>query len=328
MVHSSSFYAKLTNQMKIDRLLSIIIYLLNRELVSARELAAQFEVSIRTIQRDMETLCFSGIPIVSVQGAQGGFGIVEGYKLYRQLINTNDLFFILTALESISSTFKNKQIHSTLEKIKSFIHDNQLKEIEHNRDKLYIDFSAFSIGKNSADLFNLIEKGIENQQLMRFTYTDSNFQVSERIVEPMTIVFKWFSWYLFAFCRLRNDYRLFRLSRMENIHLTSERFERRSKNLEGFSNDYYEDRRDAFVNLTLKFHPSLRIQIEDYFKESQIQRDETGHLIVQMWLPEDEWLYSMILGYGDKVEVLQPERIRQNLLQKSLAIVKKYQLSS
>jgi predicted DNA-binding transcriptional regulator YafY len=312
--------------MKIDRLLSIIIYLLNRELVSARELATQFEVSIRTIQRDMETLCCSGIPIVSVQGAQGGFGIVEGYKLDRQLINTNDLFFILTALESISSTFKNQQIHATLEKIKSFVHDHQSKEIERSRDKLFIDFSAFSIGRNSTELFNLIEQGIEKQQLLQFSYTDSSFQMSERLVEPMTIVFKWFSWYLFAFCRLRNDFRLFRLSRMENISLTSQRFERRSRNLDEFSNNFYEDRRDAFVQLTLKFHPSLRIQIEDYFKDGQIQRDETGHLIVQLWLPDDEWLYSMILGYGERVEVLEPEHVRQNLLKKCLEIAHKYQL--
>ncbi|MBN2091369.1 YafY family transcriptional regulator [candidate division KSB1 bacterium] len=311
--------------MKIDRLLSIIIYLLNRELVSARELATQFEVSVRTIQRDMETLCCSGIPIISVQGAQGGFGIVEGYKLDRQLINSNDLFFILTALESISSTFKNKQIHSTLEKIKSFVHERQSKEIEQNRDKLFIDFSAFSIGRNSSELFALIEKGIENQQLMQFSYTDSNFQVSERLVEPMTVVFKWFSWYLFAFCRLRNDYRLFRLSRMENSRLTPERFERRSKNLEEFSNNFYEDRKNAFVLLTLKFHPSLRIKVEDYFRDSQIQPDETGHLIVKMWVPDDEWLYSMVLGYGERVEVLAPDRIRQNLLKKSLEIAKKYQ---
>jgi len=310
--------------MKIDRLLSIIIYLLNRDLVSARELAEYCEVSVRTIQRDMDALGLAGIPILSIQGAQGGFGIIEGYKLDRQLMNTSDLFFILTALESISSTLKNKQITATLEKVKNLVHDYQATEIDRNKEKLFIDFSAFSIGKNSSELFNLLDESIENNRLIKFTYTDSHFRVSERQVEPMTIVFKWFSWYLFGFCRRRNDYRLFRLSRMENVQQLPERFERRSLDFNEFANHSDPQYSQKFIQLKLKFHPSLKIYVEDYFRSGKIEIDPAGYFIVQIGWPEDEWLYSTILSYGDKVEVLEPAYLREIILQKSLAIARMY----
>ena len=144
--------------MKIDRLLSTIIYLLNRELASAHELAEHFEVSIRTIQRDMDTLCSAGIPILSVQGAYGGYSIIEGYKLDRQLVDTDDLFFMITALESITASFKNRQMSLTLEKIKTLVRDYQQKEIEKRKDKFYFDFSELNIGKNSRSFFTCLTK--------------------------------------------------------------------------------------------------------------------------------------------------------------------------
>jgi hypothetical protein len=130
--------------MKIDHLLSIVMYLLNRELVNARELADHFEVSVRTIQRDMDTLTYAGFPVVSIQGPHGGFGIMKSYQLDRQLVDTDDLFFILTSLESVSSTLKSKNMSSTIEKMKTLVRDYQKKEIEKRKDLLYIDLSALT----------------------------------------------------------------------------------------------------------------------------------------------------------------------------------------
>jgi predicted DNA-binding transcriptional regulator YafY len=311
--------------MKIDRLLSIVFYLLNCDLVSASELSKHYEVSIRTIQRDMDTLTFAGIPILSVQGPSGGYGIMKSYKLDRQIVNTNDLFFILTTLESLSASFKNKQMGLTLEKIKSLIRDTQAKEIEKQKDKLFIDFSAFRIGKNSDALFSILEKSIENNQLIKFEYTDTNYKKTERLVEPMTIVFKWFAWYLFAFCRLRNDYRIFRLSRMENTTLEQTFFVRREMNFKEFSQQHHSNKDRPFVDLTLKFHPSLKVHVEDYFKYGDVKIQKDGYVILQINFPEDEWLYSMILGYGDHIEVLKPSRIRKIIQEKINKILKKYE---
>jgi predicted DNA-binding transcriptional regulator YafY len=308
---------------KIARLLSIVIYLLNRELVTARELASHFAVSIRTIQRDMEALCAAGIPIVSVQGPRGGFGIIEGYKLDRQLVDTNDLFFILTSLESIGDAFKNDQIRMTLEKVKSLIDNRQRQEINHLKDSLYIDFSALGIGQNGRELFGLLEEGIAQRRLISFRYIDSNYRETERVAEPMTIVFQWFSWYLYAFCRLRNDFRLFRLSRLRDVKLLSQKFDRKLKTFEEFSKSYNWSAHAA--HLKLKFHPCLRVQVEDYFRGARFETDEKGFVIVHLDWPEDEWLHRMILGYGEYVEVLEPPEMRTLLLDKAQKILDMYQ---
>lgn len=309
--------------MKIDRLLAILIYLLNRDLVSARELAEHFEVSVRTIQRDIDALSFAGIPIRSVQGAQGGYGIVDTFKLDRQLVDTRDLFFILTTLESFRATFKKAELGDTLEKVKTLVRDYQSREIARQKEKLCIDFGAFSIGQNSSELFSLLDQGIENGQLVEFTYTNNKFVSTRRQVEPMTIAFKWFSWYLFGYCRLREDFRLFRLSRMQDVRLLPDRFERREKCFHDFEKKAVPP--ETLVEITLKFEPKLKIMVEDYFRNGAISTDADGFLIVRDRLPGDEWLYSMLLSYGSLVEVLDPPEIRQKLLEKSLAIVKKYQ---
>lgn len=307
--------------MKISRLFSILIYLLNRDLVSARELAERFEVSVRTIQRDIDALCAAGIPVLSAQGSHGGYGIVEEYKLDRQMIDTSDLFFILTALESIGTTYQNRQIADTLEKVKTFVHGCREEELESFRDKLFIDFSALSLGKESSALFCLLEQGIDDNRLVTFDYTSAKNETTRRIVEPMTIAFKWFSWYLFGYCRLRDDYRLFRLSRIRNLTVKDERFTRRERTLSDCSQNVWGMH---FVEVILKFHPSMSTHVHDYFRHALVETEGDGSIIVTQRYPEDAGVIGMILSYGDKVEVLSPERLRKTILQQSSSIVKKY----
>ena len=181
--------------MKIDRLFSELVYLMNRDVVTAREMADHFEVSMRTVQRDMDTLALAGIPLLALRGARGGYGIMKEYKLDRQLMNTHDLFFILTSLESISSTLSNKEMRTTLEKMKTLVRDYQQSEIASQKEQLHIDFSAFSIGKHSNELFSLLQKSIETRSLIEFSYINNQLEQTHRIVEPMTILFKWYKPY-------------------------------------------------------------------------------------------------------------------------------------
>lgn len=311
--------------MKIDRLFSQLVYLMNREVVNAREMADHFEVSTRTIQRDMDTLALAGIPLVSLRGARGGYGIMKEYKLDRQLMNTHDLFSILTSLESISSTLSNKAMRTTLDKMKTLVRDYQQGEIASQKERLYIDFSAFSIGKNSKELFSILQRGIEMGCLVEFGYTNSRLEQTFRVVEPMTILFRWFSWYLFGFCRLRNDYRLFRLSRMKDIQITQKHFDRRNISVGRFMEEMDKKAMQYALDITLRFHPTAKVSVEDYLKEGTMETDSNGHIILHLSMPENEWLYGMILSYGDMVEVLEPAHLRQTILEKSLNIVKKYQ---
>jgi predicted DNA-binding transcriptional regulator YafY len=188
--------------MKIDRLLSIIMYLLNHETTSARQLADRFNCSVRTIQRDMETIELAGIPIFTIQGPEGGYGIMGTYKLDRKLMTADDLYFIIAALSGIESSLTNPRLLGTLEKMRSLVRGGQAKSLHESRGKLFLDFSMMGGGARLKPLLAILEKALESERLVRFTYTSTKLETCTRTVEPMTIIFKWRSWYLYGFCRL------------------------------------------------------------------------------------------------------------------------------
>lgn len=310
--------------MKIDRLLSILIYLLNRDLVSARELADHYEVSIRTIQRDMDALTFAGIPIHAVQGAQGGYGIMKSYKLDRQLVNTDDLFFILTALEGVSNTFQNPQMGETLEKIKSLVHDYQAKEIDRRKQELYIDMSAMGLKDGDLKKYQLLEKSISLTRTVSFDYHSTRLEQTKRQVEPMTLIFCWYSWYLFGYCLLRNDFRLFRISRIQNLEMDKKCFTRKQASFTQFVDQVYGSNKSEMQKITLKFAPSMGTLIKDYFRDAEITNDDKGFWIIKAQMPEDYWVCGMILSYGDQVEVLEPDSLKKQIVNISQSILNKY----
>ena len=299
--------------MKIDRLLSIIIYLLNHSLVSARELAQRFEVSHRTIQRDMETINASGIPIVSIQGPSGGYSIMDTWKMDRQLLSIDDFFFILTSLKEIGKTLPNQKLENSIEKIMSLSGAYQEKALSKRREKLHVDFSMIGGFKNNRELIALVQDAIENQQLLEFDYTNNKLISNTRIIEPMTLVFKWRGWYLFGFCHLREQYRIFRMSRISNPKIKNEHFKRRDKSYNEFENENMSDNQNKKIDLILKFDPFFKTIVQDFFYQNIREILDTGHFIVEISLPNDNWVIGYLLSYGPYLEVLSPEHIREQL---------------
>ncbi len=310
--------------MKIDRLLSIIITLLNRERITARELAERYGVSIRTIQRDMDSLCAAGIPIRSEQGAQGGFGIIADYRFDRQLVDSDDLYYILTALEGISLASNNIQISNTLEKIKTLVRDVHIKEFEKKRERLYIDFSDLGGIKHNPAVFKLVQQCIDESRLIRCSYIDSAYRTSQRTLEPMTLVFKWYSWYVYGYCRMREDYRLFRISRMYEVNMLQERFHRREKAFHPPSEKELLQEDKHITNIKLAFDSEVRRVVKEYFQGHAMTVDGQGRLIVEVKLPANEWLYGLILSYGDKVQVLEPASLASLIAERARKIAEKY----
>jgi predicted DNA-binding transcriptional regulator YafY len=310
--------------MKIDRLLSIIIILLNRERITARELGERFRVSVRTIQRDMDTLCAAGIPIRSEQGAQGGFGIISDYRFDRQLVDSDDLYYILTALEGISLASNNTQISNTLEKIKTLVRDVHVKAFEKKRERLYIDFSDLSGIKHNPAVFKLVQQCIDESCLIGFSYTDSGYHSSQRTIEPMTLVFKWYSWYVYGYCRLREDYRLFRISRMHEVKMLPERFHRREKVFHPPDEKELLQEDKHIINIKLRFDSEVRRVVREFFRDHPMTVDAQGRLIVEIRLPANEWLYGLILSYGDKVQVLEPASLATLIAERAQKIAEKY----
>ncbi len=309
--------------MRIDRMLAITVMLLNRERISAKELADKFEVSVRTIYRDIDAINMAGIPIIAYPGNNGGFGIMENYKLDHQLLTLKDMGNILTALKGINTTLEDIELESAIEKISNLVPEDKTKQIETHLEQFVIDILPWGYSGKRKQLLKSIYNSIIKCRQVKFSYRNAKGEFAERTVEPMTLLFKGYTWYLFSYCKLRNDFRMFRLSRMRNFDVLEEEFERKEQSYETVENTNNE--KIELTHLKLKFKPEVRVRVDDFFDEDYITVQENGDLIVDISFPEDDWVYSFILGYGDNVEVLEPPHIREIIREKAKKILETYQ---
>ena len=197
--------------MKIDGLISIVMTLLERRSVSATELAKTFEVSPRTIYRDMDTLNQAGIPIVALPGAKGGVGIMESYKLEKRLFTTTDITMLLMGLGSIRLPLSGREIAGVLSKVSGMISEEQRKEIETNANRIAIDVTPWSGIRPYAGLVETIQSAMENNKILSFRYSDRKQNRTARRLESYRLLMKNGGWYVDGYCLTRNDFRLFRL---------------------------------------------------------------------------------------------------------------------
>jgi predicted DNA-binding transcriptional regulator YafY len=295
--------------MRIDRMLSIIVLLLNKERVSARELADKFEVSIRTVYRDIDAINLAGVPVISYQGNNGGFGIMDTFKMDRQLFSVKDMLNVLSALKGINTAFADKELDSAIEKISSLVPKEKSEEISLRLEQIAIDILPWGFTEKQKEYLKILYAAIGDNKLINFSYQNSQGEKSSRTVEPMTLMFKGYAWYLFAFCRLKNEFRFFRISRMKNPKILNQEFIRQKTSYQNFI--FANPQKTKIANLVLKFTSDVRQKIEDYFDAESITYLKNGDLIVKVAFPEDEWVYSFILSYGGFVEVLEPLHIRK-----------------
>jgi len=310
--------------MKVDRLLSIVVYLLNRELASAGDLARRFGVTVRTIQRDMEAINLSGIPVISVPGPHGGYGIMDSFKMDRRLLSMDDFFNIVTALSGIGASLEDRRISDTLEKVRGLVPSSSRPQLRAREEKLHVDFSMLGGGPRQRGVFKVVQAAVDSSRLLRMTYTNNRLERGERLVEPMTVVFTWRSWYLFGYCRLRRDFRLFRLSRIREPEILAERFLRRDMSYERFARESAPESRGELMDLTLRFAPEVIPIVEEIYGEEDLERVDDGSVTLRTRMPEDGWLYGHILSYGEYVEVLEPEHIRLIIRRAAEKIAKKH----
>lgn len=301
--------------MKLDRLLSIVMILSNRRIVQAKQLAELFDVSVRTIYRDIDAINLAGIPIVTYQGMNGGIGISDNYKIDKNVLSQDDILSILGALNGIKSTLGDARIYGTIEKIKSLIPEYKAGEFKEKASQLVIDLSPWEGGEASDDRTKSIKKCIERCLVMSFEYSSSSGAVTRRNVEPLCLILKVNFWYLYAFCRERKDFRTFKLSRMRNLNVSNEVFKRREIALERLQ-WITEDENSTLQQIILRFKPNYSILAEEKFGKENVVLDKYGYPVVKTFYPADNWLYGMILSFGEDVEVISPESLRDLIKEK------------
>jgi predicted DNA-binding transcriptional regulator YafY len=308
--------------MRIDRMLSITVMLLNRDRISARELAEKFEISVRTVYRDIEAINMAGIPVISYPGNDGGFGIMENYKIDRQLLSLNDMLTILTALKGINTGLENSEVESAIEKISNLVPKDKAEEMELFFKQIVIDIAPYGHSEKYKNNLKMIQRSIADNRLIGITYMNAKGEKLERIIEPMTLIIKGYTWYLFAYCRERNDYRIFRFSRIKNATELDEHFKRKDVSHSKYISQ--NDSTQTLMPIALRFSSEVRVKVEDYFEQEQMEVQENGDIIIKVNYPEDEWVYSFILSYGEHVEVLEPEHLKKIICEKAKKIAEKY----
>lgn len=298
--------------MQINRLFQIIYHLLENGKSSAPELAQKFEVSVRTIYRDLDTLSAAGIPIYATQGKGGGISLLEDYVLDRSLFSEKEKEQILLALQGIASV-EGGNANELLFKLSALF---QIK----GTDWIEVDFSDWN--KNKADqIFNKMKQAIFDRRILNFSYFGSDGQHLSRSVKPIKLIFKSKDWYLYGFCLLRNDYRFFKLTRIKDLMITTETFTREASVMPKAKMEmpHYNT-----VSVSLKFSPQVAFRVYDEFSDD-VTIDQENYLYVTTDLPDHEVIYHYLLTFGDNVEVLAPAHIRDGLKGKVCSILKIYE---
>ena len=285
--------------MRDSRLFRILYYILEKGKVTANELSEKFEVSVRTIYRDIDVISSAGIPIYATQGKGGGIEIADDFVLKKSLLSEKEQEQILVALKGLEGI--NKQYENELlTKLSAFFKIKNTNWIE-------VDFTNWQRGNEYDELFNDIKLAIINKNIIRFTYFSSNEKETSREVKPIRLLFKGWDWYVYTFCLLRNEFRYFKLSRIRDLKILDENFEDSYEDVVLIKEMEYKDT----VHVKLKFDRKVAFRVYD--EMGDIKEDEEGNLYAEIELPNDYNLYNYIFSFGVSVEVLEPIEIRNNI---------------
>jgi len=292
-----------------NRLFEIVYILMQKRKTTAKELADRFEVSTRTIYRDIETLSTANIPIYASKGKDGGIGLLDEYVLNKTLLSEEEQNQILFALQGMKKV-KGQDEKDILEKL-SILFNKKIN------DWIKIDFSNWSNTKE--EKFDIIKSAILNKQLVQFTYYNSNGEENNRIVEPLQIWFKDKSWYLVSYCKLKQDYRIFKIARIKEINMLQEHFERELP-----KEEEKEKHNFKMIELELEINKAMTYRVYDEFESKEITKKENGNFIIKVKYPENEWVYGYILSFGEHIKVLSPIKAKNIIKDKLEKTLKNY----
>lgn len=286
--------------MKNERLFGIIYILLSKDRVTAQWLADYFEVSTRTIYRDIDTLSAMNIPIYMSKGKNGGISLLDNYKLDKILLTDEEQKEILFSLDGMNK-IKN---YDLFEKMKNFFNKNENSWFD-------VDFEVWGNSQKHENYFELLKQAIIQKNRVQFQYCNSHGKKSERIVEPMKLYFKYNAWYLYSFDVHKNDYRFFKIMRMSELKIINEKFNRKISII----NLQYPEISKT-IKLVLNIKKEMAYRVYDEFDESNIEVIDNGDFIVRLEFPENDWLYGYILSFGEYLEIIEPLDIRNKIIEK------------
>lgn len=307
--------------MQISRLFEMVYLLMGRNSIPASELAGHFEVSTRTIYRDVDVLAEAGVPIYTVKGKGGGIRLMPDFVLDKALLNSKEQNEILSALKSMSAA-KVPDVDGVLEKLGGLFRVGKAAETQPDSaiaiNWVQIDFSDWSA--SSREKFELIKTAILERRVLHFDYYNSQGQRSKRLVEPSQLFFKSRAWYVRALCLEKGEYRLFKIYRMRNVVLTDQPAthppvfeEERPEQLEEVPKT---------VHIVLKVEPEAAYRVYDEFEDGEVTELPDHSFLVEGDFIDDEWLMGYLLTFGTSAIVQEPKHIKERIRMRLMEIFK------
>lgn len=299
--------------MKLHRLMGITIYLLNHGKTSAHTLAKEFEVSTRTIMRDMEALEQAGIPIQSTYGTDGGYQILDTYIMDKQLADASDYSFIYAALKGLASAYTNKAIEQTLQKVSLLASSNS---------SIDLDFSIAHENQDTNAKIQILEKAISGQKVVQFQYTNNEGVRKDIQVEPVGVTYRWYNWYLIGYYEKYHDYCMFKLVRMEHPCITRKSITRQYSLQDALANLAPAQN---LIQVKLKGKAKVKAKCKEYLNGEITKEYENGDFEYSLTVPENEtFWYGVILSCGNDVKILEPQSVIERIVTTCKVIMKEY----
>ena len=301
--------------MQISRLFEIVYILMNKKSTTAKELCEHFEVSQRTIYRDIDTLCQAGIPIYTTKGKGGGIALMDNFVLNKSVLSEQEQNEILAALSGFkvaTNTASNQVLH----KLGALFGNKSTEWIE-------VDFSNWNNNEPDKNKFNLIKETILNHKVITFHYYNSNGQDSHRTIEPYKLLFRGQAWYLFGYCRSKKESRYFKISRIRDLQVADEEFEQRQSDAKPV-NTSAKVLNPPMISVVLKLDSKIAYRIYDEFPGENIHKTPDGSYIVKTMFQSGSWLMGYLMSFEDHLEILEPSQLRDEITDKFKKALSKY----
>ena len=296
--------------MQESRLFKIVYHLLDKGQATAPELAEKFEVSVRTIYRDIDALSGAGVPIYAEAGRNGGIYLMNDFVLDKAVLSEEEKREILTALQSMNDTNMTGN-NQTLQKLSALFHMSSENWLE-------VDFSRWGNKGTDKEKFELLKSAVIHQKCIKISYANSCGVISERIVQPLKLSYKSMSWYLKAYCTEKQDYRIFKLTRIIDLEILTESF------CKSPFPDLNETVGQAYHTIVLRFPETMSYRVYDEFDKTRVSRNENGDIMVSVEMPEDEWLIGYLLSFGTQVDIIEPKYLKDIVAEQAKKIYEKY----
>ena len=311
---------------KTSTLIRMLNYICSKEKVTTSELMRKYGLSRRTTIKYIEDLSMSYVPIISEFGPHGGYRIADSYKIKYNFLTASEYGLLMNILGQYSENIQSGQIEDIISKFSSLSKSVSSENVFIQASSFYVDSSSWNGDYSFKDILSVLNDGIEKNLMVDMEYVDVKGQSSKRTLEPHVLILKQGEWYVYGYCHLKEDFRVFKLSRLKYVTLSAKTFERREYSLDFLKNSSWQNNLKS-EHILLSVSEEARAGIEEWLgmDASGEKKDENGNTFFEADMPITEWLVGKIMSFGRGVKVLKPKSLVEKIREEAKAVCRSYE---